>query len=92
MRLKSPGLERIGGLAERRLDCAERCITRQCVVWQDQVQIDRQPRHVPHEKVDGGTALEGEGFVGKDKRGDLGQQARGLEVDVVHDFRTSRPS
>jgi hypothetical protein len=92
MGLESPRPERCGGLAERGLDGAERRFTRQGVVRQHQVQVDRQARHVPHEKIDGRATLERKGFIGKDKGGDLRQQARGLEVDVVHDLRTSKPS
>ena len=74
------------------MDACQRLFARNAVVGEDQIQIDRQARHVADEQVDGGATLERERAVRENERRDLDEQARRVEIDLVHGLSTSRPS
>ena len=91
-RLEATRLEPLGRLLQHLADASEGSITWQAVIRKDQVEIDRQPRHVADEQVDRGAALERERVVDEDERRDLGEQPRRVEVDLVHGLSTNNPS
>jgi len=49
-------------------DALERLVARQGMVGKHQVEVDREPRHVAHEEIDRGAALERECVVDQHER------------------------
>src|ERR1700733_166340 len=92
MCLESSLLQSIGGLSECRLDVRKRFVTRQRVIGENQIKVYREARHVAYEQVDRRAALQREGIVHEHQRCDLRQQACGVEIDLIHLLRTSKPS
>lgn len=90
--LKASCLQAFSGPPDGLIDMSQRLIARQAVVGKYEIQIDRQPRHVADEQIDRGTAFEREGAIHKYERGNLGQQACGIKVGLVHGLSTSKPS
>lgn len=62
------------------------------MVGEHQVQINGQTRHIAHEQVDRRSALQRERVIHKHQRRDLCQQARSVEIGLVHGLSTNRPS
>ena len=92
MRLESSLLQPDSGLPDGIADDCESLVTRPPVVGKDQIEIDRQARHVAHEQIDRRTTLQCEGAVHEHQRRHLRQQTRGIKISLVHGLSTSRPS
>jgi len=61
------------------------------MVGKDEVEIDRETRHVAHEQVDRRATLQREGVILEHQRCNLRQQTRSIEIDRIHDLSTRRP-
>lgn len=59
--------------ADGGVDSGKCVFTPDGVIREDEVQVNGQPGHVPHEEVDRGTALECQPIVYKNERSYLGQ-------------------
>ena len=53
-------------------------------VREDQVDIDRQPGHIPKKQVDRGAPLQGEAVRGENERRHVDQQAHRLQIAAIH--------
>ncbi len=86
-------LQPLGSLPNSLVDARQRLATRQRVIGKDQIEIDRQARHVAHEQVDRGchpstrtcrpTNTSGATCVSR---------ARSIEIGLVHGLSTKRPT
>lgn len=92
MGLEAPLRQAYRRLPDGLIDPLQRLVARRPVVGKHQVQINGQTRHIAHEQVDRGSALQRERVIHKHQRRDLCQQARGIEIGLVHGLSTNRPS
>ncbi len=92
MGLESLLLQARNGLTDSIVDALECLLARQGVVGKYQVEVDRKPRHVAHEEVDGCATLERKGVVDEHERRDPRQQSGSVEIDPIHGLSTRRPS
>src|SRR5690606_2651936 len=92
MCLETAPVEALDGLADGIIDPPQGFVAGQPMVWENQIEIDRQSRHIAHEEIDRRAALECEGVGHQDERRDSRQQSGSVEIGSVHGLSTSRPS
>src|SRR6185437_3431361 len=92
MCLKASFGELPGGQMYRVGDGVECPFAGQVVVYENEIEVDRQPRHIANEEIDRCPSLKRKGLAGEDEGSHLGKQASSVEVDLVHALSTNRPS
>lgn len=90
--LKTACSQALHGLPDGLVDASQSFITRQAVIGGHQIKIDRKAWHVTDEQIDRRATFKGKRVVHKNERCDLGQQACGIKIRLVHGLSTSSPS